>query len=75
MDGNCGECRFWMERDTTFGFFTGQCRLKPPIIASARLAALIRQDPSRNATDEIFLATCFPVTSAEEWCGKFEQKR
>lgn len=62
----CGKCGFWHEQsDPQAEYKMGQCRRKSPKIIGK---------PEDHEPDTVWLETYWPVTNADEWCGKFELK-
>lgn len=76
----CETCRFWQaleqDRQENEDNLIGDCRRRPPRFVPhvfERQAAPVHF--SRTASEDerdLYEATRFPLTDADEWCGEFE---
>lgn len=76
---SCAGCRFWDRYDGgahSFSTDKGDCRRRPPVISETLLK---QRMPGRgiSITDQeieldVYVASAFPVTHGESWCGDFE---
>lgn len=81
---SCAGCRFWDRYDDE-GLLesqrrVGDCRRRPPLI-SETIVARVMPPPHYNSgvgladamePETLYIASAFPVTHEESWCGEFE---
>ena len=63
---SCGTCRFWYGLG---GGCPGECRVNPPTVSDRLLKECSDSD------DSIYVATVFPMTRVDEWCGSHEPRK
>jgi hypothetical protein len=66
MEANCGNCRFWQEACEDADLVLGSCRKSPPALCGDLLS-------QSDDESEAWLATFFPVTTRECWCGEHQE--
>lgn len=74
MKKNCRNCKYWDSSVFVDGDVEiGECRRKPPKLSMKM--ALEQNNSEISCLDEAhWLATVFPITSDETWCGEWKKK-
>lgn len=61
----CETCRHWRH----------ECRRNPPVIVEALVAQLISAEAECDIDEVIDLASWFPTTAADDYCGEWTRKQ
>lgn len=69
----CAACRFWLDSDGDPREHKGYCRRKSPQIIGAVVTADMGEYTADVDNSTIYMATRFPITTADEWCGKWRE--
>lgn len=64
----CENCAHWDAANIT-DTETAECRRRPPVIVAHRIEV---QEFERRS-EFLYDASAFPVTSAQDWCGEFQE--
>lgn len=67
----CRACDFWVQMGSGQPV-SGRCHRHPPRIIDAAYERNVAERPDDSDLDHIEIATQFPITDADDFCGEFQ---
>jgi hypothetical protein len=74
MDMECKTCKYWdQEVMESHGDGIGECRRFPPFISDQIYKKQLVAS-NGNIEDARWIATIYPITAQQDWCGEWKAK-